>query len=152
MLRETAARARRWGELPYLLFSCAVLTLLLGAAVVLVIIGCSGLEVATVARRVLPCRRPPGMGNEALRQFFNCPDNFAHGSVEQISAQTGPFERDYSLEWGICQYQWKRHRLYVVVDTRDHVVTRLRMSADRRQPQTRAPVWDRPDAPAGGPA
>ena len=128
-----------------------MLTLILAAAAVLVIVVCAGLALATVARRVLP-HRPPGMGTEDLRQFFNCPDNFEHRSAEQISAQTRPFQHDRSLDWGIYEYRWERHRLYVVVDTRDHVVTRVRMSADPLQPQTLAVVCDGSDVPAGGPA
>ena len=145
MLRHLIFRARRWLELPLLLASCTGLLVIVVIATILVFIACTGFTMWRTASGLLSRRDPRSVPVDQLRDFFSCPDNYAHASIEQVSAETGPWQHYCTLDWGICEYRWDRRRLYVVVDTRGDIITRVRMSTHPRQPGTLVTVWDETD-------
>lgn len=98
-----------------------------------------------------PASRPAKPACEPATRLLLVSRQLCARHIEQISAETKPWQCYCTLDRGICEYRWNRRRLYVVVDTRGDMITRVRMSTRPRQPGTLVTVWDEADRAAPKP-
>lgn len=90
MLRNLICHLRRWLELPLLLASCTGLLVILAIAAILIFVACTTIAMWRTASRLLPRRAPRSLPVNQLRDFFSCPDNYAHATSNRSVRKPSP--------------------------------------------------------------